>query len=138
MCMSKFLKISLALALMHPVLANADKAPPIFEFQDSECIENQSADRSARSIWRDGYQEVEVNTTMNCSYSAQRPEYKLSGESIVFKYETIPMEADAASLCECTHKILFKLKVENKLKAATYENDVEVPIKVEGEPSESQ
>lgn len=138
MCMSKFLKLSLALAIMHPILASAEKAPPAFEFQDSECIENQPTDRSASSIWRDGYQEVEVNTAMNCSYSAQRPEYKLSGENILFKYETIPMETDAASLCECTHKILFRLKVEKKLKAAAYENDVEVPIKVESKPSESQ
>ena len=128
MFMSKFLKSSLALIMVLPALAYAEKSLPDFEFQDTQCVDSQASKKVATSTWRDGYQEVELETVMNCSYSAQRPEYKISSDGVVFKYETTPIEEGAISLCECTHKVLFRLKVGMKLSAKIYEDSVEIPV----------
>lgn len=129
MLMPKLLKTSLVLTMIFPALVNAEKSLPNFEFQDSQCIDSQISNKNATSIWRNGYQEIEVETVMNCSYAAQRPEYKMSSEGVLFKYETTPIEEGAISLCECAHKVLFRLKVDMEIKAKIYEDNVEVPVK---------
>ena len=86
-----------------------------FQFTDSGCYENIEGNSkpSYKSTWADGFQNVQIRTEINCAFIAQKPSFKLSDETLDLEFETLSPEG-AVALCDCRHKIDFKVKTEKE------------------------
>lgn len=126
-----FLSAGIVLGMLQLGLAYADGAAD-FEFIDYQCTGDDSEQPHFTSEWKAGMQEVSLSTIMNCAFSAQAPEYQFENKEVVFKYRTAAMEKGAFAACECSHRIIFKLKIDKEFSVRVYQDGSELPEKQQG------
>ncbi len=131
MISQKILSAGIVLGMFLSGLTYADGKSD-FEFMDYQCAGDESGQSYFASEWRAGRQVVRVNSTMNCAFSAQAPEYEIKNKGIVFKYRAIAVEKGAFAACECSHRIVFNLKIDEGFSVRVYQDGSELPEKQMG------